>query len=174
MAITITLNGDTYTIPSVDDGSWGNELTEYLTAFQTALIQKTGGTFTLTNELDLGSAGTLTAKYFQHGVKNVSDDTTLTATDPTVIVVNNYPPPDYPLGKTITLPLAATCPGKIFFIVYLYNASGNPGGLVTIAPTSPDHLLNRSDSNGFQFVQDAGRKFRCISNGINRWHMTTS
>lgn len=61
----ITFNGTSYTVPAVADASWGNAVSSYLIAIAAGALQKTGGTFTLTQEVDFGSTYGLKAPYFK-------------------------------------------------------------------------------------------------------------
>ncbi len=55
MASTITFNGSTYSIPIDGDSGWGSDLSSYLIAIASGALQKTGGNFSLTTEVDFGA-----------------------------------------------------------------------------------------------------------------------
>jgi hypothetical protein len=61
MAQTTTLNGVSYSIPDPGDNGWGAGLTSFLVAIAPAVLQKTGGTFTLTAPLSFGGSFGITA-----------------------------------------------------------------------------------------------------------------
>lgn len=61
----ITFNGTGYTVPAVGDASWGLNVSNYLIAIANGALQKTGGAFTLTNEVDFGTTYGLKAQYFK-------------------------------------------------------------------------------------------------------------
>lgn len=56
MAILLTINGVGYTFPNTGDEGWGDAVTNWATAVSNSLLQKTGGSFPLTNEVDFGAA----------------------------------------------------------------------------------------------------------------------
>lgn len=72
MAVTVVLNGTSYSIPEPGDTAWGQDLTDYFVAQATGLLQKAGGTFTLTAEVDFGATYGLKSTYFKSRGSNVS------------------------------------------------------------------------------------------------------
>ncbi len=62
MAQTYTINGVDYTFPDVDDSDWGQNVTDWAGAVSSFLLQKSGGAFTLTAEVDFGANYGLLAK----------------------------------------------------------------------------------------------------------------
>src|ERR1019366_2113167 len=67
MPIPINFHGTTYQIPVQGDLHWAPPLTRYLVALGTYSITPTGATFTLTGDLNLGSAFGVLAGYFSSG-----------------------------------------------------------------------------------------------------------
>src|ERR1017187_440116 len=67
MPIPIVFHGTTYQIPVQGDLHWAPPLTRSLVALGTYAITSTGGTFTLTGDLNLGSAFGVLAGYFSSG-----------------------------------------------------------------------------------------------------------
>ncbi len=65
MSINVVLNGQTYIIPEPGDNTWGQELTDYFVALGSGVLQKAGGTFTLTAEVNFGATYGLLAAYFK-------------------------------------------------------------------------------------------------------------
>lgn len=55
MAITVSINGSSYSIPTQGETKWGTAVTALLQALSTGLLQKAGGSFPLTAEVDFGS-----------------------------------------------------------------------------------------------------------------------
>lgn len=70
MAQNTTLNGVTYSIPEPGDTGWGAQLTAFLLAIAPAVLQKTGGLFTLTSEIDFGTAFGIKSLYFKTRANN--------------------------------------------------------------------------------------------------------
>ena len=55
----------TYTIPETGDEAWGNDTTGWIVAITANALQKTGGTYSLTADLDLGAAFGLKSIYYK-------------------------------------------------------------------------------------------------------------
>jgi hypothetical protein len=72
MAVSISFNGVVYSIPQVGDESWGESLTSYFTAIPQGALQKTGGTFTLTAEVNFGATYGLLSQYYKSRSSNIS------------------------------------------------------------------------------------------------------
>jgi hypothetical protein len=64
MAISILFNGVVYSVPETGDESWGEDLTTYFVAIPQGALQKTGGSFTLTADVNFGATYGLLSKYF--------------------------------------------------------------------------------------------------------------
>lgn len=64
MATTVSLNGVNYSVPAVGEGNWGTNLSAYLVALSTGVLQKAGGSFTLTADVDFGATYGLKSAYF--------------------------------------------------------------------------------------------------------------
>ena len=64
MATTVTLNGTNYSIPAVGEGNWGTNVSNYLIALGSGVLQKAGGSFTLTADVDFGATYGLKAVKF--------------------------------------------------------------------------------------------------------------
>lgn len=67
MSTTISYNGLNYTIPATGDSDWGPSLSAYLIALATGSLNKSGGTFTLTSDVNLGANFGIVSKYFTSG-----------------------------------------------------------------------------------------------------------
>ena len=77
MAQTITFNGVSYLIPDVGDDGWGQNLEDYFAAIPAGALQKTGGTFTLTADVNFGANYGVKSKYFSSRDANPATDGTL-------------------------------------------------------------------------------------------------
>lgn len=64
MAISISFNGLVYSIPETGDESWGENLTSYFIAIPQGALQKSGGNFTLTADVNFGANFGLLSRYF--------------------------------------------------------------------------------------------------------------
>lgn len=65
MSVNVTLNGVSYTLPTTGEVDWGSNLTAFLQAIAAGVLQKTGGTFTLTADIDFGAGFGLKAAYYK-------------------------------------------------------------------------------------------------------------
>ena len=72
MGTNVTLNGSTYTIPASGESNWGTNVSNYLIAIASSCLQKTGGSFTLTGEIDFGATYGLKSAYFKSRATNPS------------------------------------------------------------------------------------------------------
>ena len=73
MATSVSLNGGStnYSIPATGDSGWGDDVSNYLVAISTNCLNKAGGTFTLTADVDfgggVGAKGLKTSYYKSQG-----------------------------------------------------------------------------------------------------------
>lgn len=70
MASTLTVNGVSYSFPVTGDENWGTEVTGWATAVTSGMLQKAGGTFTLTAEVDFGATYGLKTAYVKSRATN--------------------------------------------------------------------------------------------------------
>lgn len=64
MATTLTVNGVAFSYPDTGDQNWGTAASGWAAAITTGTLQKAGGTFTLTADVNFGATFGLFAKYF--------------------------------------------------------------------------------------------------------------
>lgn len=72
MAQTVTFNGVVYSIPDVGDDAWGENLTDYFLAIAGGALQKTGGAFTLTADVNFGATYGVVSAYFKSRSSNIA------------------------------------------------------------------------------------------------------
>lgn len=65
MTTTITINGQDFEYPVTGDTSWGGPATNWAQAASLHLLQKTGGAFTLTADVNFGATFGLTSVYYK-------------------------------------------------------------------------------------------------------------
>ncbi len=99
MSTTVTFNGTSYTVPALADASWGTNVSNYLIAIATGCLQKTGGTFTLTAEVNFGATYGIKAARLKSQTTNIAAAgfIWLAKTD-TINWRNNANDGDLPLG----------------------------------------------------------------------------
>jgi len=72
MTIALIVNGSTYQYPENGDVSWGTQATNWAAAITNSTLQPTGGTFTLTNDVNFGINYGVQSKYYKSISTNVS------------------------------------------------------------------------------------------------------
>jgi hypothetical protein len=65
MSVSVTLNGSSYSIPQTGEPNWGSAVTSWIQAVSQHTLQKSGGTFTLTADVDFGSTYGVKSAYFK-------------------------------------------------------------------------------------------------------------
>jgi hypothetical protein len=71
-AVTVPVNGTNYTIPQTNEKGWGANVTAWIQAISGSTLQKNGGTFSLTGEVDLGANYGLISTQFKSRSSNVA------------------------------------------------------------------------------------------------------
>jgi hypothetical protein len=77
MSVTLTVNGTDYFYPTTGDVSWGTDATDWAVAVTASMLQKSGGAFTLTAEVDFGATYGLKSAYFKSRTTNPATTGTL-------------------------------------------------------------------------------------------------
>lgn len=72
MSILLSFNGQNYVIPTVNEVGWGTNLDDYFVAIAASTLQKVGGNFTLTNEVDFGANYGLKSKWLRSKSVNIA------------------------------------------------------------------------------------------------------
>lgn len=72
MASTIVFNGTSYSIPAEGDSGWGTDVSNYLIAISTNVLQRSGGSFVLTSEVDFGNSFGVKLPYIKSVATNPS------------------------------------------------------------------------------------------------------
>lgn len=73
MAISLTINGQTYEYPETEDVDWGPDATDWAQAVTTGMLQKAGGLFQLLAETDFGTAYGIKSLYLKSRTANPAD-----------------------------------------------------------------------------------------------------
>jgi len=71
-SVSVTINGTSYTIPQTNERGWGTNVTSWIQAASQHLLQKSGGSFTLTSEVDFGATYGLKTAYYKTQGSNIS------------------------------------------------------------------------------------------------------
>ncbi|CAB4199978.1 hypothetical protein UFOVP1351_18 [uncultured Caudovirales phage] len=70
MSTTLTVNGVGFSFPVTGDENWGSAVTGWASAVTSGMLQKAGGTFTLTAEVDFGASFGLKATSYKSRAAN--------------------------------------------------------------------------------------------------------
>lgn len=73
MSVILTIAGSTFNYPTEgEDDAWGEEATNWAIAVSTDLLQRTGGTFSLTNDVNFGASFATIQAYLKSRTANIS------------------------------------------------------------------------------------------------------
>lgn len=72
MSIALVVNGVTFNYPETGDTNWGVQATAWANAVTSGMLQKAGGAFTLTAEVDFGATYGLKTAYYKTQTSNIS------------------------------------------------------------------------------------------------------
>lgn len=72
MSQLLVINGTSYTFPDVGEEEWGQNVTDWAVAVTSGMLQKAGGSFILTAEVDFGANFGLKAAYYKSRATNVA------------------------------------------------------------------------------------------------------
>lgn len=71
-SVTVNVNGTNYTIPQTNEKGWGNSVTSWIQGISANTLQPSGGTFSLTADIDFGASFGLISSYYKSRSANVS------------------------------------------------------------------------------------------------------
>lgn len=71
-SVTVTVNGSNHTIPQTNEKGWGTNVTAWIQAISQYTLQPSGGTFTLTSEVNTGSTYGFKVPYIKSVTSNPS------------------------------------------------------------------------------------------------------
>lgn len=72
MALSLTVNGSTFSYPQTGGEDWGDAASNWAQAVTTGMLQKAGGAFTLTADVDFGANFGLKSAYYKSRAANLS------------------------------------------------------------------------------------------------------
>ena len=70
MSVSVTVNNVNYTIPTENETGWADQVTSWIQAVSSSTLQKSGGNFTLTADVNFGASYGLKAAYFSSRSSN--------------------------------------------------------------------------------------------------------
>lgn len=71
-SVSVTVNGTSYPIPQTNEKGWGNNVTTWIQAISANTLQPSGGTFTLSADVDFGASFGLDSLYYKSRSSNVA------------------------------------------------------------------------------------------------------
>ena len=72
MSVNLIINGITYPYPQTGEEDWGDNATNWAVAVTSGMLQKSGGLFTLTAEVDFGSQFGIASLYYKSRSANLA------------------------------------------------------------------------------------------------------
>lgn len=72
MAINVNINNTAYTIPNTGEEGWGDNVTNWIVAASSFLLQRSGGSFPLSAEVDFGATAGLRALIYRSKASDVA------------------------------------------------------------------------------------------------------
>jgi len=72
MSLPLDINGTSYNYPETGDTNWGSQATLWASAVTVGMLQRAGGAFTLTAEVDFGATYGLLAPYYKSKGTNIA------------------------------------------------------------------------------------------------------
>lgn len=72
MSVSVVVAGVSYTIPQVGETSWGPSVTSWIQAISAVTLQTSGGSFTLTSDLNFGNSFGLLSLYYKSVSANIA------------------------------------------------------------------------------------------------------
>jgi hypothetical protein len=72
MSVALTIAGVTYVYPTTSDDTWGDSASNWAVAVSTQLLQRTGGNFILTNDVNFGGSFGLVSVYYKSRTSNIA------------------------------------------------------------------------------------------------------
>lgn len=152
MSTNVLFNGTTYVVPAVGEDNWGNNVSNYLIAIAAGALQKTGGSFTLTAEVDFGATYGLKSAYFKTRTANPATAGILRLANNEGIQWRNAAN-----GANLTLLVNAsnqlTYEGSVLMYASLYTAKGD----ILIASAASTPVAVAVGTNGFVLTANSAQ-----------------
>ncbi len=108
MSVALNINGVSYTYPESGDTGWGNQASSWAQAVTSGMLQKAGGTFVLTSNVDFGASFGLVSTHFSARTSNVASTGTLRLAASNFIAFRNQ-------ANSADLPLSINLSNQLTF-----------------------------------------------------------
>lgn len=86
----MNINGSIFPFPEDGEENWGGVVTSWANAVSTGLLQKSGGSFTLTNEINFGDVYSIKGKYLKLISGANADNKVINLKAPAVAIADSY------------------------------------------------------------------------------------
>lgn len=126
MAVTLTVNGVSFSYPQTGDTSWGSPMTGWASAVTSGMLQKAGGSFILTAEIDFGGSFGLKSLYFKSRTSNPSTTGQIRLGNTDAISWRNA-------GNSANLALTADSSNNLTYNGHIITASTGAGAANTVS-----------------------------------------
>lgn len=151
MTITLTINTIEYEFPEQYDEDWGPTVTAWAASVSNGLLQKSGGQFTLTNDVNFGTQFGLHGKYFTSTSLPAATAGTLRLENEGTLQWRND-------DDTDNITLGVNTDGALLFEGVVISGGGNHSLM---------NNLDYDDANHTGFARDiAGGDSGCITGGV--------
>lgn len=159
MSVPLTINGVTFSYPQEFDKHWGPTLTNWSTAVTNGMLQKAGGTFTLTADVDFGASFGLKSLYYKSREANIAATGILRLANASTGVRWRNAANNADLDLTVNASNLLTFNGSVLGTnsltnthIYVGNASNQPAdvavsGDITITNTGAVTIANSAITN---------------------------
>jgi hypothetical protein len=149
MATPVTYNGNSYSVPAYGDSGYAQgagNLSSYLVALATGSLNLSGGTFTLTSDVNFGASFGLIALYYKSVTANIATAGVLRLANTDLIEWRNA-------GNTANLSLGVTATNQLTWSgdVILPTAGT---GLIATTPDGTRTFRIFVDNNGVLSTQE--------------------
>lgn len=149
MSVSLTVNGVTYAYPQLNDEGWAADVTGWATAVTAGMLQKAGGSFTLTADVNFGATYGLIVEYLKSNTANVSSSGEIRLANTDVIAFRNAAN-----SANLELSINPANDHLIFDGVDL-SASSSSGNVIGPV-SSTDNAMARFDGITGQLLQNSG------------------
>jgi hypothetical protein len=146
MSLNLVVNGTTFQYPETGNTDWGNQATLWANAVTNGMLQKAGGLFELTDDVDFGSNFGLFAEYFSSRANQAADVGVLRLTFQDTVVWRTSGDANLLLGLSSD-DLLAVDGRPILLRPFIFDSPGDitltqtDDGTVVLAQTSTDPVL---------------------------------
>jgi hypothetical protein len=150
MSVSVTVAGVSYTIPQTGEVGWGDQVTAWIQKVSNSTLQTSGGSFSLTADVDFGNTYGLKAAYFTSKTANSAASGVLRLANADSIAIRNA-------GNTADLLFKASATGDGFLA---YN------GVDLVGLSLTQTLTNKTISGASNTLSNIGYSALLLTGSI--------